>query len=142
MSASSWAFRRDSSLDSRLRERLGSRCQLLKGTAAGGNSAPGQRGFQESPCRDLGLCICTMHRDAMHMFRNVAAYLRSVFWKRNKVPSPLRAQLDKKKIFLKFCCLVPRSRTHDAAAATGSADDSASDEPRFRLRYAGAGDCL
>eukprot|EP00439_Symbiodinium_sp_Y106_P055557 s1666_g7.t1 len=120
MSKTSLAARRAASLDTRLRQQLSQRCQLVKQSA--GSQARDwaqaknmkrlrRRGFVEQPCRLLGLCVCTEYPDVVHMYRNVAAYFRGIFVKKKKIPSPARVLLEKREIFIKF-----RFQTKSASA--------------------------
>ena len=82
-------------MDTRLRQQLSQRCQLVKQSA--GSQARDwaqaknmkrlrRHGFVEQPCRLLGLCVCTEYPDVVHMYRNVAAYFRGIFVKKKKIP--------------------------------------------------------
>ena len=127
LSSASYSYRVREGLDSRLRQQPVQRCQLRKGAESAASGMFEQPPFAESICNQMGTCVCSTHCDVLHMFRNMAAYMRSVFVKKKKVVPPARLLLDDKKIFLKFSC-----RTGTAAEEV--ADTCDADDPGLCLR--------
>ena len=65
--------------------------------------------FRMQDCRRLGICVCGSSEDscpdALHFFRNLQQWMRSVFFKRKKVPSLARQRLETERcIVLGFTC--------------------------------------
>ena len=81
--------RRQLGADQKLQESFSRKCSLKKDSKQFAASAQPQ--FVASRCLSLGICVCTKHPDAYHMWKNVSEIFKHLFTKRKGIKTEQRA---------------------------------------------------